>query len=387
MKLLSALNIKPQLYHMNEGRPIFLIWELTKNIMNKKSIPFREAWEEAKKSIVYTNHTLVAAGNPNYHIDAVKYWAAPFCGELGIDDPYELVKDGQVEEINFSITKFALNISSKQSAVSKVHGEYCKREYPVYEWITITNGVHLPRWQDSEMRNPSISNEGLWDQHMIKKKELAETVKKRTGIEYDYNRLIITWARRLAEYKQPKAIFKDIKRLKSALTNPERPVQLLYAGNSHSGDPNSKNLIEEIIKIFAEELSGHAIFIPNYNISLANHLTSGSDVWLNTPKGTLEACGTSGMKAISNGVLNCTVLDGWTYEVNWKDTGWIIDPKNTANNFYSLLEGEVAPLYYTKAENGLPMEWIEQMRKSIALSKQFSAKRMLEEYEKKLYNL
>jgi starch phosphorylase len=237
------------------------------------------------------------------------------------------------------------------------------------------------------MRNPSISNEGLWDQHMIKKKELAETVKKRTGIEYDYNRLIITWARRLAEYKQPKAIFKDIKRLKSALTNPERPVQLLYAGNSHSGDPNSKNLIEEIIKIFAEELSGHAIFIPNYNISLANHLTSGSDVWLNTPKGTLEACGTSGMKAISNGVLNCTVLDGWTYEVNWKDTGWIIDPKNTANNFYSLLEGEVAPLYYTKAENGLPMEWIEQMRKSIALSKQFSAKRMLEEYEKKLYNL
>ena len=373
MRLLAKLNIKPKLYHMNEGRPIFLIWELTKNIMKSKSLPFNQAWEEAKRFIVYTNHTLVPAGNPNYNIDAVKYWAAPFAPALGVADPYELVKDGHIPDVDFSITKFALNISTKQSAVSKVHGKYCKREYPDYKWVVITNGVHM----DQE----------LWSQHMLKKRELAETVKKRTGFDYDYNRLVITWARRLAEYKQPKAIFTDIERLKGIIANAERPVQILYAGNSHTADPGSQNLVEEVIDIFATKLSGHAIFIPNYNISLANHLTSGSDIWLNTPKGNLEACGTSGMKAISNGVLNCTVLDGWTYEADWEGIGWTLNPDKLAQDFYNLLEDEIAPLYYAKEESGLPLQWIERMRHSIQLSKQFSAERMLTEYKKKLYNL
>lgn len=386
MRLLNTLNIKPSLYHMNEGRPIFLIWELTKNIMKTKSLPFHEAWKEAKKQIIYTNHTLVSAGNPNYHIDAVKYWAAPFCGELGISDPYELVKAGHIPDVNFSITKFALNISSKQSAVSAVHGKYCKKEYPEYKWITITNGVHMDRWQDSDYRNPSLSDQEIWDQHLTKKHELAETVKKRTGIEYDASRLVVTWARRLAEYKQPKVIFTDIERLKSIVTNAERPVQILYAGNSHAADPGSANLVDEVIHIFATELAGYAIFVPNYNISLANHLTSGSDVWLNTPKGNLEACGTSGMKAISNGVLNCTVQDGWTYEVDWEGIGWTLNPENASEDFYNFMEQEIAPLYYER-NDGLPSGWIARMRKSIELSKRFSAERMLEEYKKKLYSL
>lgn len=387
MRLLRALNIKPRIFHMNEGRPIFLIWELVKQIMNRDKLSFEKAWEEAKKKIVYTNHTLVPAGNPNYHIDAVKYWAAPYAAELGKSDPYEIVKDGHIAGTDFSITKFALNISCKHSAVSKVHGEYCKREYPDYKWITITNGVHLPRWQDSEMRDPGISDRALWEQHMLKKRELAETVKKRTGFEYDYNRLVVTWARRLADYKQPKAIFADIARLKRIIMDGARPVQILYAGNSHASDPNSKNLVEEVIRLFATELSGHAIFVPNYNISLANHLTSGSDVWLNTPKGNLEACGTSGMKAISNGVLNCTVLDGWTYEADWDGIGWTLDPDNVAEDFYNLLEKEIAPLYYDKDEGGIALGWVRRMRKAIELSKQFSAERMLAEYKKKLYAL
>lgn len=387
MRLLENLHIKPKLYHLNEGRAGFLIWELTKKIMKEKSLSFVDAWSEAKKLIVYTNHTLVAAGNPNFHIDAVKYWAAPFASELGISDPYELVKDGHIPDVDFSITKFALNISSKQSAVSKVHGKYCKRKYPDYKWEIVTNGVHMDRWQDSDFRNASLTDEELWKQHILKKRELAETVKKRTGIEYDFNRLVVTWARRLAEYKQPKAIFKDIERLKSIVANAERPVQILYAGNSHAADPGSANLVEEVIRIFSTSLAGYAIFVPNYNTSLANHMTSGSDVWLNTPKGDLEACGTSGMKAMSNGVLNCTVRDGWTYEVDWEGIGWTLEPENVANNFYDLLEHEIAPLYYETAANGLPLAWIARMRKSIALSKQFSAERMLNEYKKKLYRL
>src|SRR4030042_2182216 len=119
-------------------------------------------------------------------------------------------------------------------------------------------------------------------------------------------------------------------------------------------------------------LAGSAVFVPNYNISLSNHLTSGSDVWLNTPKGNLEASGTSGMKAISNGVLNCTVLDGWTYEVDWKDIGWVLDPNNVSDDFYNKLENEIIPLYFDRDKNGLPLKWIVKMRKSIDLSKNYS---------------
>ncbi|KKQ84012.1 MAG: Phosphorylase, partial [Candidatus Woesebacteria bacterium GW2011_GWA1_38_8] len=154
---------------------------------------------------------------------------------------------------------------------------------------------------------------------------------------------------------------------------------------SHSADTNAKGIIEEIIKTMSTSLSGSAIFVPNYNIALANHLTSGSDIWLNTPQGNLEASGTSGMKAISNGVLNCTVLDGWTYEVEWSGVGWTIDRNNISEDFYHKLETEIIPLYYQRERNGLPTAWIERMRKSIELAKKFSTERVLDEYCKKVY--
>ena len=198
--------------------------------------------------------------------------------------------------------------------------------------------------------------------------------------------MVITWARRLADYKQPRAIFADVKRLKDLLSNPKYPVQLLFAGNSHTGDPNAKSIIEEIIKIFSTDLAKYAIFVPNYNIALANHLTSGSDIWLNTPKGNLEACGTSGMKASANGVLNCTVLDGWTYEVNWEDAGWVLDPENISESFYNILENKIAPLYYENRVDGIPVEWLKRMRVSIELTKDFTTERVLEEYKKLLYS-
>jgi len=245
--------------------------------------------------------------------------------------------------------------------------------------------VAAPEGHKLNFRKEIISDRQIWDLHMTKKKELVETVIQRTGFGYDPERLVITWARRLAEYKQPKIIFTDLERLKKIVENSTMPVQLLFAGNTHSADPNAKSIIEEIIKIFSTELSGHAIFVPNYNVSLANHLTSGSDIWLNTPQGNLEACGTSGMKAISNGVLNCTVLDGWTYEVDWEGAGWVLDPKNVAENLYDLLEKEITPLFYTRNADGLPDKWIGRMRESITIAKKFGAERMLEDYKKYLY--
>lgn len=384
IKLLNKLGIEPRLYHINEGRPGLLIWELATNIMEKEKLSFSDAWKKAKTKIVYTNHTLVAAGNLTYPVESIENWATPFARKIGVDTNL-LFKDGLVNPGTFSITQFALNISSKQSAVSKVHGNYAKKEWPNYNWIPITNGVHMPRWQDSDFRKPSLSNRQIWDLHMTKKRELAATVMKRTGYGYDPERLVISWARRLAEYKQPMAIFSDLTRIKNIISKENMPVQILFAGNSHSADPNANSIIENIIKIMSNELWGHAIFVPNYNISLANHMVSGSDVWLNTPKGNQEACGTSGMKAISNGVLNCTVLDGWTYEVNWNGIGWVLDSNNLSESLYSLLEKEVAQMYFKRGEDGLPNEWILRMKKSIELSKNFSAERMLEEYINKLY--
>ncbi|KKQ75775.1 MAG: Phosphorylase [Microgenomates group bacterium GW2011_GWF1_38_5] len=384
MKLLESLNINPQIFHINEGRPGFLIWELAKNISKKEGLTFEEAWKKAKTMIVYTNHTLVRAGNLEYPIEQIRNWAKYFAEDLGINTE-QLIGEGLVDPHTFSITLFALNISGKRNAVSKSHFENSQKEWPDHTWEYVTNGIYMPRWQDSDFRNHNLSDNDIWELHLSKKRELEKTVIQRTGIGYDPNKLVITWSRRLADYKQPKIIFSDIERLKGLIQNPDHPVQILFSGNSHSADTNAKGIIEEIIKTMSTSLSGSAIFVPNYNIALANHLTSGSDIWLNTPQGNLEASGTSGMKAISNGVLNCTVLDGWTYEVEWSGVGWTIDRNNISEDFYHKLETEIIPLYYQRERNGLPTAWIERMRKSIELAKKFSTERVLDEYCKKVY--
>ncbi len=386
VRLLGALGVEPCIYHINEGRPGFVIWEITKNIVEKKGVSFNEAWENAKEKIVYTNHTLVRAGNLEYPTENVRNWAKHFSQNLGVD-AQAMIKDGLINPQTFSITYFALNISRKRNAVSRAHFENSKRQWPDHNWEYITNGIYLPRWQDSDFRKNNLSDREIWDLHISKKQELAKSVLQRTGIGYDPNKLVLTWSRRLADYKQPRIIFSDIERLKNIIQNNNKPVQILFSGNSHSADPNAKNIIEEIIKIMSTKLAGSAIFVPNYNISLANHLTSGSDVWLNTPRGNLEASGTSGMKAISNGVLNCTVLDGWTYEVDWTDTGWVLDADNISEDFYSKLEKEIIPAFYERDQNGLPVAWIGRMKKSIALSGNFSTQRVIAEYMKKMYCL
>lgn len=383
VKLTGKLAIKPRIYHFNEGRPIFAIWEIARKLMQDEKLDFDDAWDTAKKGIVYTNHTLVEAGNPKYDINTVEWWTRPFATQLQ-SDTQTLMKPGIVDN-KFSITDFALNISEKHNAVSKVHCKYSRKRYPNHKWETITNGVNMYRWQDSEFRYYDMDDRGLWEQHMKKKRELANSVLARTGFTYEPNRLVISWARRLAEYKQPTAIFKDVAKLKSLIERNGQQVQILVAGNSHANDPGSKQLIDDLIHLFATELKGHAIFIPDYNITLANHMTSGSDVWLNTPKGDMEACGTSGMKAIANGVLNCTVLDGWTYEVKWDGIGWVLGPDTVAEDFYRALEQKILPRFFTRNEDGLPTDWIDMMRKSIRLAEKYSTERMLMEYQKKLY--
>jgi len=380
-KILSALSIKPKLYHFNEGRPIFLFWELMAECA-QKGLSFPDAFAASQKQVVYTNHTLVDAANLHYPAAKILPFAQSYADLFSIS-PETFIESG-VDNGDFSITKYALSVSFKQSAVSKLHGELSQKQWPDKKWLSITNGIHMPSWQDSDFRKTNSDNQ-VWELHMQKKRELERSVVERTGYGYDPTRLTITWARRLAEYKQPLALFEDIARLKKIVSTAGKEVQILYAGNAHGEDPRTKSIIERLIQIASTDLLGHVIFIPNYNTSLANHLVSGSDVWLNTPIYGLEASGTSGMKALSNGVLNATVADGWAHEVNWEGIGWTFNSEHIAEQIYTTLENEILPLYFSRNQDGIPVQWIAMMRKSIETSEHFSTKRTLEEYYNLLY--
>lgn len=387
VKLLSTLGIKPSLYHCNEGRPAFAHWQLIRELMEHHKVNFASAKALARDKMVYTNHTLVAAGNMSYSMDLVRVVARYYADKMnvGVD---ELVQLGIEENRDaFSITRFTLNVSRKASGVSALHSRLSEQTWPEYRWINVTNGVHFPTWQAPQIRALSTTApepQVLWDAHNQAKRELAEFCQRHTGYSYDPNQLVISWSRRLAGYKQAGLLFSDIARLVRILKDADRPVQLLIAGKAHGGDSAGKALLKSIIGYLKNELAGSALYLPNYNIAVAQQLVRGSDVWLNTPVLGQEACGTSGMKAASNGVVQCTVADGWAAEVDWNEIGFVLDPHQTAQHLFETLEQKIIPLYYTRTD-GLPLEWIKMMQKTLQMSKNYSAERMLKEYVEKLY--
>ena len=388
VKVLHALGIKPCVYHVNEGRPAFLYWQLIRSLMDNEGLTYEEAKLQAKKQIVYTNHTLVRAGNQAYNTDLLKSYTLYYSEKMGVTID-ELLQPGidQTAGGKFSMTQFALNTSRKASAVSQIHYELSKQLWPEFNWVGITNGVHMPTWQDEDVRNCNKEGDDLWYVHQEKKQELASFLAEQTGYGYDPNRLVISWARRVAGYKRPNALFEDIERLVKILKHSERPVQLLISGKAHASDTGAKNMLQEMIQHMQNEVQGHALFIPNYNIDIAKMLVKGSDVWLNTPILGKEASGTSGMKAIANGVLQLTVEDGWAAEVDdWHEYGWSLDGNHLQQTLYFRLEEDVVPTFYHRDENGVPQDWLKMMKNSIELSQQYSTTRMLKEYEELLYS-
>ncbi|MCB9812896.1 MAG: alpha-glucan family phosphorylase [Pseudomonadales bacterium] len=385
VKLLTTLGIHPVVFHMNEGRPNFLHWQLIREMMDTHNIDYETAKKTAKEKTVYTNHTLVAAGNQEYSMDLLNIFSKYYADKMGITNE-TLLKDGIDKDPKmFSITKAALNTSCRANGVSKVHSDLSKKNWPEYNWTNITNGVHLGTWQENTIKNSENNLDELWRNHQNQKVALEAFVKEKTGYGYDPNTLVITWARRLAGYKRLDLVFQDIERLRSIFKNSKRPIQLLVSGKAHQGDTLGKQLLQKIIGYMKRELVGHALYIPNYNIEIAQMLVKGSDVWLNTPTPGQEASGTSGMKAISNGILNLTTAEGWAAEVDWNGIGWVLDNNNLPNDLYEKLEKEVAPLFYSRNENNIPVNWLEMMQKSIKLAENFSAARMLKEYREKLY--
>lgn len=387
VKLLMALDIEPCIYHVNEGRPAFLYWELIIQLMEKQQLSYQDAAKQAKSMIVYTNHTLVRAGNQAYDQNLLKSMTEYYAQRMGqnIDDLLAIGRD-ESDGGRFSMTQFALNTSHKASAVSQPHYELSRALWPEYNWCNITNGVHLPSWQDPRIAAAKDDPAALWQAHLDKKRELSEFVLAHTGFGYDPSRMVITWSRRIAGYKRPGAIFEDLERIKAILKHADKPVQFLMAGKAHATDTGAKKMLQEIIMAM-RSMDGHAIYVPNYNIEVAKHLVSGSDVWLNTPVLGKEASGTSGMKAVANGVLQLTVEDGWTDEVDWYNIGWTLDGNHLAETLYFRLEEDVVPTYYQRNDQGIPEQWVTMMQNSIKLSEYYSTTRMLNQYKTKLYNL
>jgi len=387
VKLLHALDIYPNLYHINEGRPAFLHWQLIRTYMDTHGLSYEEARDKAKSKTVYTNHTLVAAGNESYNVNLLKTYGLYYAEKMGISIDKLLEPGIEDNPEKFNMTRFALNVSCKASGVSLPHYELSKKQWPEYQWHHITNGVHFPTWQDQEMRACDKDGNCIWTVHQRNKKDLREYIQKTTGFAYDENRMVISWARRMAGYKRPQEIFDDINRLKNILTNLQYPVQILISGKAHAKDTQAKMFLQEMIHHMQHELSGYVLYIPNYNMEVAQYLVRGSDVWLNTPTKGMEASGTSGMKAAAKGVLQCTVRDGWTEEVDWYGIGWDLDPNHLSSSFYHLLESDIVPKFYQRDENGVPQAWLERMKKTLTMALQYSATRMMNEYKQKLYNL
>jgi len=386
VRLLSDLNILPETIHINEGRPAVLVWEMAALLHEKVGISGIDALQEVKQKVVYTNHTLVRAGNLSYPVSLVAEHVQPWADRLQL--PASLLLQPGLDQAGerFEITEFSLQMSRKASGVSERHTKLCAVQWPEFSWVNITNGVHFPTWQRPELARAEQTDHDLWHAHVGAKYQLMEETIRRTGIGYDPNSLILGWARRVTDYKRLNSLFADMERLRALCTQADRPVQLVIAGKAHPGDTQSQELLQLVIQLFQTKLSGIAVFLPNYDIALSQYLVSGVDVWLNTPVDGREACGTSGMKAAANGVLQATVSDGWADEVDWLDMGWTLDPVDPGLHLLDLLEQQMQPLFYDRPD-GLPQQWIQRMRRTQKMSEQFSAARMLREYREKLYTL
>ena len=387
VRLLNELGIKPHLYHVNEGRPAFLYFQVIQDLM-KTGLSYSESSQLAKQRIVYTNHTLVKAGNQSYNTDLLKQYLVPTAQQLGtsVDDMLTLGNDNNSGGA-FSVTQLALNTSCRASAVSQIHYNLSKDLWPDYNWSGITNGVHMPTWQDSDIAFNYEDAGKLWHTHQDKKRQLMEFVQQVTGYGYNPDWLVISWARRIASYKRPDSLFADIQRLKKLITSQDKPAMILMAGKAHALDTAAKQMLQTMIIAMQTELTGHALYIPNYNLDVASHLVKGSDIWVNTPVFGKEASGTSGMKAVANGVLQLTVEDGWANEVDWKGTGWALDSEKVSESFYSQLEQDIVPMFYNRNQDNIPVDWVTRMQRSIKLAEKFSTTRMLNEYKQKLYKI
>jgi len=404
-RALLQLHIHPSIYHLNEGHSALAVFEITHHYMIEYNMTFQQAYEYARQKIVFTNHTLVPAGNEVFDPQLVSDHLTAYAKSLDLPitaiisrgtSPRETAKSDH----QFSLTRLALNMACRVNTVSKLHSVMAKQLWPDMPMPAITNGVHLPRWVNADLKAQApnfdiqalavLSAEEVWRLHSMAKQRLVDEVQFLTGVSLNPAYCTISWARRFASYKRPGLLFQDTARLQAILQNTTRPVQIIIAGKAHPHDWEGRDTLHLVLDMIEQlHLTAQVVFVPNYNLTIAELLVAGSDVWLNTPIRGTEASGTSGMKAGANGGLQCSVSDGWVDEVDLAGIGWVIDPEQSAESLYTLLEQDIIPLYYkrtTDAATGIPTEWINRMKQTMTLIwSEFSAERMLGEYIEVLY--
>jgi starch phosphorylase len=443
----------PEVFHTNEGHAGFLGLERIRELVDERGLDFRTALEVSRAGTVFTTHTPVPAGIDRFPRDLVEQYFGGdnACHGVPVEDILELGSEdyegGDPSVFNMAVMGFRL--AQRANGVSTLHGEVSRGmfgglwprfdadERPI---ISITNGVHAPTWVAREVFdlarshgvNPGpepdsddpervfevadqVPAKEIWECKRMLREQLVLDARKRLAKSWrqrgagpaelawidsalDPDVLTIGFARRVPSYKRLTLMLKDPQRLKRMLLHPQRPVQLVIAGKSHPADEGGKKLIQEIVRFADDPQVRHRIvFLPNYDIAMAQPLYPGCDVWLNNPLRPYEACGTSGMKAALNGGLNLSILDGWWDEWYDGNNGWAIpsadgvdDPDRRdeleAAALYDLIENEVAPRFYDDADEGVPVRWIEMVRHTMrSLGPKVLATRMVREYVDRLY--
>ena len=450
MRIFEKIGISLDVVHMNEGHSAFATIERINQLMRKNKLSYQEALEISKKSSIFTTHTPVPAGNDEFNVDIIKKYFQNYVEQLNISIE-DFLKIGQINENNpyeaFSMTVAAIKNVSFINGVSKLHAEVAKKmwvdiwnDIPI-EHVpikAITNGIHTKTWISNEIealferylgdkwddkqddvklweKVNTIPHPEIWSAHEIGRRRLIRFIRKRVkkqlinkGASKSHIKessevlnpeaLTIGFARRFATYKRGDLLLRDSDRLLKILNNEDKPVQIVIAGKSHPQDNNGKEIIRKIVHfIKTHSLEKKIIFIEDYDMNVARYMVQGVDIWLNNPLRPKEACGTSGMKASVNGVLNLSVLDGWWDEAYDHTNGWAIGNGEEYENrdyqdhieseaIYSILENDIVPLFYNRGDDNLPRDWISMMAKTfVSIVAVFNTQRMIKEYNEDFY--
>ena len=451
IKLLDKVNIKPIVYHCNEGHAAFSSIERLHQLVQNRKFSFDEALEIVRATTLFTTHTPVPAGHDFFSEELLRTYLPHYPERLNISwnsfiNLGKMQDNDPVEE--FSMSVLAVKTSQEVNGVSRIHGKVSRQMFnkiwkdffPEELHIGhVTNGVHYPTWASPHWQKlhsrafgkdfihkqsdinywkkiHEVKDTEIWSMVQKQREILIETIKQRikqqmttrqenprlifeTIDAINHNALTIGFARRFATYKRAHLLFQDFNKLSRMVNDPDKPVMFIFAGKAHPADVMGQELIKKIVDISKQkDFLGKVIFIENYDMSLASKLIQGVDVWLNTPTRPMEASGTSGEKAVMNGVVNLSVLDGWWAEGFKPNAGWALKEEKTypdqsvqdeldAEIIYNIIADEIIPLFYDRNQEDIPEKWLSYVKNTISeIAPHFTMNRMLNDYYEKFYS-
>lgn len=445
VRVLRALGYDPAVWHANEGHAAFMLLERLRERV-AGGAKHTEAVEQVRRTSLFTTHTPVPAGHDVFPRAMIERCTGRLWDALQLDDRtfFELGRHPDQDHDTFHMTAMAIRLSGAVNGVSRRHGNVTRRMWHAL-WPDrtiddvpigyVTNGVHAPTWMSAHLKrlldksvgpgwderwaDPDLwerlldlDADALWQMHVDRKSTLLDYIRESararwrerqieplhlvgSGTLLSTGALTIGFARRFATYKRANLIFRDVDRLRRLITDPERPVQIIFAGKAHPADDPGKRILQHVFGFGQDPaFEGRIAFLEDYDLHMARRLVQGVDLWLNLPRVPLEACGTSGMKAAMNGVPQLGTADGWWIEGYDGTNGWLIpeaapdvDPDAAdAEHLYRLLEDEIVPTFFRRAADGVPTAWVTIMRHAICVAgRAFSARRMVAEYATRYY--